>query len=399
MNIDEIIEAYNLSDLIVNIRRSIHQNPELSEEEFETGKCICRLLNGWDIEYEDCIATTGIVAIVRGEHPGKTIALRADMDALPIDEETKLSFASQKKGIMHACGHDAHVAMLLVTCRVLSLMKGQLEGNVKFFFQPAEETVGGAKRMIQDGCMDNPKVDVVLGLHVEPSYETGKVGIKYSKMYAASDIIDITIKGKGAHGAHPNEGIDTIAIAANIINGVNTVISRKISPLNSAVCTFGVIKGGTVRNQIADCTILEGIIRTLDQETRVDVREKIKSICNGICLAMGAEVDFHITESYAPLINNDSITDIVKDNAEELLGKSNVIIEKHPDLSCEDFSYFAIERPACYFHLGCYDEGSGLKVDLHHPKFTIDEKCMLIGVELQVMNVLSMIGVGKTNEK
>ncbi len=394
MDLDKIIKKYKLDKEIIEIRRHIHQNPELSEMENETTKYICGKLDEWNIEYIKGVADTGVVAIIRGNQPGNTVAIRGDIDALPIFEETNLDFASMNKGIMHACGHDSHVSILLITARIMSFLKEELKGNVKFFFQPAEETIGGAERMIKDGCMENPKVDYVLGLHVEPAYDTGIVGIKYGKMYAASDIIDLSIRGKSAHGAHPNEGIDTISVAANIINTVQTVISRNVSPLNSAVCTFGMIKGGTVRNQIADYTKLEGIIRTLDQETRLSVREKIRAICENVGRAMGAQIEFNVAESYSPLINNDEVTSVVEMNAKSLVGEKNVVLEEFPDLSCEDFSYFAMNKPACYFHLGCYNQQNGTRVDLHHSKFTIDEECMILGVKLQVENVISLLNKG-----
>lgn len=394
MDVDEIIKKYNLDKEIIEIRRHIHQNPELSEMEYETAKYICKKLEEWNIEYIKGIADTGVVAIVSGNQPGNTVALRGDMDALPIDEKTNLDFASISKGIMHACGHDSHVSILLITARIINLLKDELKGNVKFFFQPAEETIGGSSRMINDGCMENPKVNYVLGLHVDPAYDTGMVGIRYGKMYAASDMIDLNIKGKSAHGAHPNEGIDTIAIAANIINTVQTVISRNVSPLNSAVCTFGMIKGGAVRNQIADNTSLKGIIRTLDQETRLNVREKIRAICESIGEVMGAQIEFNVTESYSPLINNDEVTRVAEMNAKLIVGEKNVVLEEYPDLSCEDFSYFAMIKPACYFHLGCHNPQNGAMVDLHHPQFTIDENCMMLGVKLQVKNVISLLNEG-----
>ncbi|MBP1924279.1 amidohydrolase [Sedimentibacter acidaminivorans] len=394
MDLDKIIKKYKLDKEIIEIRRHIHQNPELSEMENETTKYICGKLDEWNIEHIKGVANTGVVAIIRGNQPGNTVAIRGDIDALPICEETNLDFASINKGIMHACGHDSHVSILLITARIISLLKEELKGNVKFFFQPAEETIGGAERMIKDGCMENPKVDYVLGLHVDPTYDAGIVGIRYGKMYAASDIIDLNIRGKSAHGAHPNEGIDTISVTANIINTVQTVISRNVSPLNSAVCTFGMIKGGTVRNQIADNTRLEGITRTLDQETRLSVREKIRAICENVGRAMGAQIEFNVTESYSPLVNNDEVTSLVEMNAKALVGEKNVVLEEFPDLSCEDFSYFAMNKPACYFHLGCYNQQNGPRVDLHHPKFTIDEKCMIIGVKLQVENVVSLLNKG-----
>lgn len=304
MDIEKIIKEYDLEKKIISIRRQIHANPDLSEHEENTMSFVSNCLDEWGIEYKTDFAKNGIVAIIRGQKAGKVVALRGDMDALPIDEETGLEFASQRPGVMHACGHDAHISILLIAAFILKQIDVELKGSVKFFFQPAEETIGGAKRMIEDGCMENPEVDYVLGLHVEPAYDTGKVGIRYGKMYASSDMIDITITGKGAHGAHPNEGIDAIIVATNVLNTIQTVVSRNVSPLDSVVCTFGMINGGTVRNQIADHVRMEGIIRTLDVEARVKVREKVGKICKNISEAMGASIEYKVMESYGPLINN-----------------------------------------------------------------------------------------------
>jgi amidohydrolase len=292
---------------------------------------------------------------------------------------------------MHACGHDAHMAIALMTCFIMSRLKDQLHGSVKFFFQPAEETVGGAQRMIRAGCMHHPEVDCVLGLHVEPKYDTGNIGIRYGKMYAGSDMFNVDIIGKSAHGAHPEDGVDAIAIAANIINTAQTVVSRSVGATNAAVVTFGLIRGGTVRNQIADTVHMEGILRTLDIETRLAVRNRVGRIVVSTAEAMGGKADFTVMESYGPLINDDAVTRIVEANGAALLGRDHIVLEKEPDLCCEDFSYFALEKPACYFHLGCYDESNGPRVDLHHPRFTIDERCLMIGVRLQCANILSIL--------
>lgn len=397
-NINRIIEDYNLEKEAIEIRRHIHSNPELSENEYNTMKFICEKLRDWDIDFQFGIAETGIVALIKGKKPGKTVAIRADMDALPITEETNLGFCSKNSGIMHACGHDAHVAILLTLAHLFSIIKSEICGNVKFLFQPAEETIGGAARMIEYGCLENPHVDYILGLHVEPSLNTGTIGIRFGKMYAGSDMIDIGIRGKSAHGAHPNEGLDTIVIGATLINAMQTVISRNVSPLNSAVCTIGKIKGGSVRNQIADELIMEGIIRTLDPQTRIFVKEQMKTICESIGTAMGAEINFKIMESYAPLINNKEVTDIVYATCEKVLGKEKIVIEEEPDLSCEDFSYFAEKRPSCYFHLGCYDNSLGERVDLHNAHFNIDERCLKIGIQLQAENTLSLLTKENDND-
>lgn len=392
MQIDKIIDNLNLKKELIKIRRHFHMYPELSECEFNTMDKICKFLDEWDIKYVKGIAETGIIALIEGATEGKTIGIRGDIDALQIEEENKsISYCSKNHGIMHACGHDAHIAILLGVAKVLKQMEKQLKGNIKFLFQPAEETIGGAERMIKAGCLENPYVDYVLGLHVEPKYSVGEVGIKYGKMYASSDMLTIKIKGKSAHGAHPEEGVDSIIVAANILNTIQTVVSRNVGPTNSVVCTFGTIHGGRVRNQIADYVELEGIVRTLDPETRIYVREKIKKICKQVADSMGAEGEIIINESYGPLINNDQVTDIVYKNATKILGNDNVIIEEVPDLSTEDFSYFAKERKACYFHLGCASSDKNNVVDLHNSKFNIDEDCLMIGVKLQILNILQLL--------
>ena len=376
---------------IIESRRHVHKHAELSENEYETVKYICQKLDGWGIPYVSGVADTGVVAVIKGKGEGKCVGVRADIDALPIEEETGLEFSSVNPGAMHACGHDAHCAVLLGVAHAMQMMKDEFDGTVKLFFQPAEETIGGAKRMIADGCLEGPDVDYVLGLHVEPTLKTGQVGIKYGKMYAASDMLDVTIKGKGCHGAHPDEGVDAIIAAAGILNGIQTAVSRNVSPLNSAVCSFGRIEGGTVRNQIADRVTMNGIIRTLDPETRLFVREKVVSICKTIGEAYGTEVEVKVMESYGSLINNDDVTKIVEKNAAELVGEENVILEKEPDLGCEDFSYFAAAKPSCFFHLGCHHEKLGDRQDLHNSKFTVDEDCMITGVKLQVKNILDLL--------
>lgn len=395
----QILEEKELAEKVTEIRREIHRRPGLSGCEQETVRYICSWLEEANIPYEVMLEGCAVTAVLKGEAPGAehgpVIGLRADMDALPIQEKTGLAFTSEIPGVMHACGHDAHAAILLGTAMKLSQLRDQLPGTVKFFFQPNEEDEGGAERMIQAGCLENPHVDYVLGIHVEPRHKTGQIGIRYGKMMAASDMIDLTIHGKGAHGAHPNEGVDAIMVAANILNTVQTVVSRRVSPLESAVCSFGKISGGTARNQIADEVKLQGIIRTLDPQQRIFVREQVKNIAESVGKSMGAEVEFHVTESYGPTINDDWVTAMVEKNAEELVGRSNIILEKEPDMGTEDFSYFTMERPSCFFHLGCYSEKVGPYVDLHNSAFTLDEDCLILGVAMQVQNVLALMDGGK----
>ncbi len=391
----ELLQNKALADEVIAMRRHIHEYPGVSEHEEETMQYIAEKMEEWDIPYEAGVADTGLVAFIQGTGEGPVVGLRADIDALPIQEETGLPYASKKPGIMHACGHDCHTAVLLGTAKVLAGMRDQLKGSVKLFFQPAEESIGGAERMIKAGHLENPHVDYVLGMHVAAEHDSGTVGIKYGKMYAASDMIDITVKGKGAHGACPHEGIDAIAIAASIITTVQSVVGRNVAPVDSAVCSFGMIHGGTVRNQISDKVELTGIIRTLLPETRVFVREQVRNIAEGVAKAMGGEAEFRVTESYCPLINNDTVTALVQKNVEKLLGAEGVVLEQEPHLGVEDFAYFAAERPSCFFHLGTYHEKLGERVGAHNSGFTVDEDALITGVALQVENVLALMELGK----
>ena len=391
MKISDLTDEKAFKEKIINQRRQLHMCPELSEEETKTADKICAFLDSINVPYKKNIAGHGVMAWIEGNAgPGPVIGVRGDMDALPIEEENDTEYRSQVPGVMHACGHDAHVTILLGLAELLSIYKDKLKGTVKLIFQPAEETIGGADRMIQEGVLENPDVDCMLGLHVNPSYKAGQIGIKYGKMYAASDMIDVIIHGKSAHGAHPDQGTDVICVAAEMITAVQVMIAREVSPLDSAVCTFGCIKAGTARNQIADRLEMKGIIRTLDPESRLTIRKRVGEIVNLTAEKMGAGAEYIVDESYGPLINDDDVTGLVQETAEEVLGKENVVIEEYPELGCEDFAYFAAAKPACFFHLGCYNESLGEKVDIHNSRFDIDEDCLFTGIELQLNNIINI---------
>ena len=390
-NIRNIIKSENIDTEAISLRRYLHQNPELSEKEFKTMELICSKLQKLNIPYRKNVAGTGIVGLIEGGFPGKTVGIRADMDALPIEEmNTDLSYCSHIKGVMHACGHDAHTAVLWGIAAALSRIRHTLHGNIKLIFQPAEETIGGAERMIAEGCLENPHVDYMLGLHVEPDIPAGKIGLKYGKMYAASDMLTLKIYGRSCHGAHPDEGVDAILIAAQIINHVQSFVSRNVSPVDSAVCSFGTIHGGNVRNQIADYVELTGIIRTLDPDTRLFARDRIKTICEQTAQMLGGKAELIIEPSYSPLINTDSVVDLVRETAESLIGSENIVMRKDPSLGVEDFAYFAAARPACFIHLGCGIAGEEQRV-CHSSCFNIDENCIPLGIELQCENVLRLL--------
>ncbi|MFA7550606.1 MAG: amidohydrolase [Sedimentibacter sp.] len=385
--IDEIF------DELVEIRRDFHMNPELSENEFRTQDKICEYLNKWGIENYIC-AETGVVGIIKGKHKGKTIGIRGDIDALPIHEKNDVPYSSVTPGVMHACGHDAHAAIVLGIAKIIKEMadsEGSINGNVKLLFQPAEETIGGAERMIQEGCMEAPNVDYVLGLHVQPYLDSGKVELKHGKLNAATDSINIALKGKASHGAYPDEGIDAIVMAGYVITALQSIVSRNTSPINSVVVSLGKISGGVKDNIIADEVIITGTLRTLDDETRQFTKDKISNIVNNTAMAFGGEGLTTFYEGYKSLINDNEVVDIIKENAEKLLGKENVEFKEFPSLGTEDFSYFLDVAKGAFFHLGCGNSAKGITSPLHSEHFDIDEECLKVGVMLQVENIMTLL--------
>ncbi len=386
-----LVKAKNIKDWMVEIRRDFHENPELSREEFRTRDKIVEYLEGLGIDYKTGVADTGVLAIIWGKKQGKTVALRADMDALPIQDKKDVDYKSKVAGKMHACGHDAHLAILLGAARILKGMEEKLKGNVKLFFQPAEETVGGAKPMIKAGVMENPKVHAVFGLHVSTKINTGGIGIKYGQMNAYSDNIKITIYGKNSHGAYPQEGVDAIVVASQVVIALQSIVSRNVDPKNSAVVTIGTINGGSQNNIIAGKVELSGTIRTLDPNTRLLVIKKVKDIAGQISAAMGARAEVIIEEGYIALINRDEIVDMVKKSGEEILGRDKVTILKDTSLGVEDFAYFAKAAPSAFYRLGCRNEERGIIHDAHYNLFDIDEDALVLGAALQAQNALTYL--------
>ncbi|HBC30915.1 MAG TPA: amidohydrolase [Clostridiales bacterium] len=385
--IDEIF------DELVEIRRDFHKNPELSQNEFRTQKKIIEYLNSWGIGNYVC-AETGAVGIIKGKNKGKTVGIRGDIDALPINEKNNVPYSSIAPGVMHACGHDAHAAIVLGIAKIMKELadtEDSINGNVKLFFQPAEETIGGADRMIQEGCMENPKVDYVLGLHVQPYLNTGKVELKYGKLNAATDSINIVLKGKAAHGAYPDKGIDAIVMAGNVITALQSIVSRNTSPINSVVISLGKISGGVKDNIIADEVKITGTLRTLDDETRQYTKDRISNIVNNVAAAFGGEGITTFYEGYKSLINDNEVVALIKENAEKLLGKENVEFKDFPSLGAEDFSYFIDAAKGAFFHLGCGNYVKGITAPIHTEYFDIDEECLKVGVKLQVENIITLL--------
>lgn len=389
MHIQESIES--IYDEIVAIRRDLHKHPELGQEEFRTQEIIEAFLDKEGIKHGR-IADTGVLGIIHGNGPGKTIGLRADTDALPIQEETELPFMSIYEGKMHACGHDAHTAILLGAAKILNDRRDTFSGSVKLFFQPAEETIGGAKRMVEAGCMENPKVDHVIGLHVFPRLPAGTIEVKYDKMNASTDSVKIEIQGKSGHGAYPHDSIDAIVISAQVIMALQTLVSRTISPVESVVLSLGIIQGGVKGNVIADHVTIKGTLRTLDEEQRKLAKQTIEQIVISTAQALGGVGKVSFNEGYRALVNDDEIVKVIENTGRRLLGDSNVFVAKVPSLGAEDFSFFLEKATGAFYNIGCGNEAMGIVYKGHHPKFAVDEHALKIGMLMQVAATLELLG-------
>ena len=391
MNLEKRIQE--ITQEMIDIRRELHQYPELGTKEFETGKIICKYLDKWGIEYTYGVADTGIVAMVRGEKPGPVVATRADIDALPLTEDPDRPYCSKHEGVMHACGHDVHTTIQLGLARLCKEMQADLAGTVKFFFQPAEETDGGGDRMVQAGCCENPRVDYTIGLHVQPYMDVGTVEMRYGQLNASCDTVRIKVKGKAGHGAYPERGIDAIVAACAIVSGLQTFVSRNISPLNNAVLTIGTINGGTKSNIVADEVLLTGTLRTLDPETRVFARDRIIALADGIAQGYGCTAETNVHWGYAALINTDEVVDVMKETAEEMLGREHVLMKQFPSLGGEDFSYFidGSAKGGAFYHLGCGHTAKGITAALHNQKFDVDEDCIPLGIKLQMAFIQKLL--------
>lgn len=389
---NDIITKSNLiKNWLIDVRRDFHKNPELGMEEFRTSRKICDYLEEMNIQFISGVANTGVVGLINGKYPGPTIGLRADMDALPILEANDVSYKSLADGKMHACGHDAHMAVLLGTAKILSEMRGNLYGNIKLIFQPAEENIGGAYPMIKEGVLENPYVDAIFGLHMATDIETGKIGIRYGRMNASSDTIEINIYGKSAHGAYPELGIDAIVVATNVVNAIQTIVSRNTSSAESVVITIGKISGGIQGNILCDKVTLVGTIRALDEDIRNKTIKRIEEIVDNISKTFGATGEIIKIKEYIGLVNSDEVVDIVKESVLDILGSDSIVNITKPRMGAEDFAYFADARPSAFYRLGCRNIEKGIVYGGHTPTFDIDEDALSIGVAMQVSNVLKAL--------
>ena len=372
---------------IIKIRRDIHKHPELSFQEFRTAKLVSDFLKKFGLEVDENIGKTGVVGILKGARPGKTIAFRADMDALPIQETSDLSYKSVNDGVMHACGHDAHTAMLLVAAEILSKNIEQISGKIKFIFQPAEEGFGGAKFMIDDGALEG--VEEIYGLHVWNYQESGTIGLKSGPVMAAADKFEIIINGIGGHGAAPQGTVDCVVVSSYLIQSLQTIVSRNTNPIDSTAITIGQINGGYNFNIIADKVILKGTARSYTEENRLMIKKRLQEIINGTESMFNAKIELIYEDGYHPVINNIATTKKLSRIANKIVG--NKLISPYLSMGGEDFSYFAQKVPGCFFFLGTMPEGKDKMSTPHHcSHFDIDEDSMVIGtsvfVELALQN-------------
>ena len=381
MGIDLKKEIKELTPELIELRRYLHRHPEPGFHEVWTGQMVAEELRGLGYEVKSGIAKTGVMGLLRGGKPGKTLLLRADIDALTIGEKNEIDYCSEQPGVMHACGHDGHMAIALTVARILSQHQSEWVGNVKFVFQPAEEGPGGAKPMIEEGVLKDPKPDRALGLHLWNVLPVGTVGIRPGPTFACLDAIDITIRGKGGHGAAPHQTVDSIVAAAQVINALQTVVSREVDPIKPVVVSIGTIEGGHAYNIIANEVKMKGTVRAFDLDLRKTLPERIERIIKGTTASLRAEYDFEYRFGYPPLVNDEGVCNWMKEIAAEVVGEENIKIPD-PTMGGEDMAYFLQEIPGCYLLLGSANEKKGLNKPHHNPEFNFDEAALPIGVEI-----------------
>lgn len=379
---------------LVEIRRDFHRHPELGLEEFRTADKIETYLSDWGVEIFDRVNKTSVVGMVSGKKKGPVVGVRADIDALPIQQRNTHDYQSIYPGKMHACGHDVHTTIALGTAYVLHQLREVLPGSVKLLFQQAEEAVGGAKTMVEAGVLEDPYVDYVLGLHVCPKLEVGNMAVKYGSAYASSDTITIDIRGRRAHGAAPQEGVDAIVIASHVVMALQTLVSRRTSPLDSVVLSFGQIEGGEAHNVVASHVRLCGTLRTLDPTVRQELKKQMFMMVVDLVNAYGGDVALSVEAGYDSFVNDEEVTAVVEAVAKKALGEEHVVVAKTPRLGVEDFAYFAKERPSSYYRLGVANRDKGISCPLHHEGFDVDEEVIRYGVLIQVMSVLALFEKG-----
>ena len=364
-------------DLITKIRRDLHRIPETAYTEKKTSAYVIDYLNSLELDVQTEIAQYGVVGLLKAGKPGPTLMLRADMDALPLNEDTGLAFASEHEGVMHACGHDAHMAMVLGAATVFNRIKDELTGNIKFLFQPAEEGPGGAKPMIEAGVMENPKVDYAIGCHMWPDIPEGTIGVRPGPFMAAMDRFDIKIKGRGGHGAMPHLCTDALEAGTQVINALQRIVSRHMDPLEPTVVTVGTFHAGTAFNIIPGEADLSGTTRTFNPDTWDTWEARLEKVVRGVCESMGVDFELKYSQGYPVTINDESAAELVCRCAEKVVGEDRVVVPPKT-MGGEDFAFYLQKSKGCFFALGVGREDY---IPVHNPKFDFNEDVMLIGVE------------------
>lgn len=380
-----------LNEVVAN-RRHLHSHPELSFNEVQTSAYVAARLDELGIPYQR-MADNGLVGLIKGDKPSdKVVALRGDMDALPITEANDVPYKSQNVGVMHACGHDVHTSSLLGTAKILSELKNEFGGTVKLIFQPAEEKLpGGASLMIKEGVLENPKPQAVIGQHVMPLIDAGKVGFRSGKYMASTDELYVTVKGKGGHGAQPQQNVDPVIITAHILTALQQVVSRFADPKSPSVLSFGKVIANGATNVIPNEVYLEGTFRTMDEQWRAEAHVKMKKMAEGIAESMGGSCDFNIVNGYPFLINEPVLTASARAYAEDYLGKENVL-DLDLWMAAEDFAYYSQVADSCFYRLGIRNESRGITSSVHTPTFDIDESALQVSTGLMAYIAVKQLG-------
>jgi amidohydrolase len=382
--------AARLAPELVALRRQLHQHPELAFEEHQTAKAVTRFLEKAGLPVKTGIGRTGVVAVLEGAKPGRTIGIRADMDALPIHEDTGLAFASKVPGKMHACGHDVHTVTVLGAAAVLSELREGLAGRIKFIFQPAEETLSGAPAMIADGVLDDPRLDAILGFHNWPAVEAGKVGFRHGTVMASADAFDLTLKGKAGHGAHPHRAIDAVVAGAHFVTQLQTIVSREVAPLSPAVITVGEFHSGTARNIVAATATLKGSVRTQEPGLSEAIEAAVRRLLEGMRAGMRVDYELDWKRLTPVLRQNEPVLATVLASARAMLGAHNVVELDQASMGSEDFAWFAEKVPAAHLRIGSRIEG--LETSIHHANYDCNEAAIGVGVRVLARAALDLAG-------
>lgn len=383
-------EISAIEEEVIALRRDFHQHPETGLREIRTAKVIAEYLGDIGLSVTTGVGRTGVVGLLQGKSPGKTLMIRADMDALPIQEKNQVPYCSKNDGVMHACGHDGHMAILLATAKILKRHRGEISGHIKFVFQPGEEGYDGARLMIEDKVMEAPPVEAAIGLHLSTIMPAGKIGVREGPVMASSDAFSIRVYGEMGHGAHPESGVDAIFISGNVITSLQSLVSREVSAFNPLVVHIGLIKGGTAGNIIADRVTLRAVVRTLDGDLRETIHQRMDRILKGITSAYRGSHGLRYLGGVGPVVNHPVMAELVRNEAIKTVGSENVVAQKS-SMGSDDMARFLEAVPGCYFSLGVGNKDQANNYPNHHPLFNIDESGLIFGVETMARTALAYL--------